>query len=329
MIASLLLLLAPVSGSREPQPPEPSSAPVSTSIHGAVVAPWSSRRGSVPKPHRSKSGSPRGPRLRAPHSVTPQDDGGLAHRGDVLPAEVVEGLANEVGQKVLGDVIQIHLLLDPRLLGMGEGEAKKQSLAKFLALEGTELPDPLLEALTRESDFGESTVHRLLNNVLDDYLNLFFRDVQRGSSLTRHIRGESAPALKQIYFTADLQAGSVVVEGEVRLRVKLNLSLVHIALQSEPPFAVHSLERLWSDRGFGESVLPPLNASGSLGVEEIDRAFRAACIDALRGGLALSLWGNGRLSKGKWTQRRPDVVGEPLTTSDNFRYRPGRKGGRR
>lgn len=290
----------------------------------------------APEPFgRDSVGPPATPARRDPprSAVTPatQDDGGLAHRGDVLPAEVDEGLPPEVGQTVLGNVGQIHLLIDPRLLGPrepsegSEGESTP-SLAELLALEGTELPDSLLEALARESDFGESTVHRLLNNVLDDYLNLFFRDVQRGSSLTRHLRSESVPALKKLFFTADLQAGSVVIDGESRLRVKLHLTLVHISLQSEPPFAIHSLERLWSDRGFGEAALPPPNAQGILEAEGVDRAFRAACIDALRGGLALSLWGNSRLARSQWTRPRPDVVGEPLTTSDNFRYRGDRRG---
>ena len=233
----------------------------------------------------------------------------IESRSDVLPAEVLDALPPDVGRRVLGGSQPIYLLVNPALRG---GEGDPAGLPEVLALEGTELPANLLAALGRRRDGRGAAVAWQVQRVLRDYLTRFFEDVRDSESLERLIqRHRLAESYRLIVLAADARAGAVR-EGEgpdSSLQLKLSLRLVRIELDARAPHPVAGLELLWADCARGQARLPRPGPSGELDEREVYRALRVACIEAIRGQLALSLWGNPRLRDGRWFGERPDAVG--------------------
>ncbi len=218
---------------------------------------------------------------------------------DVLPQRLVERMPAGLDSHLVGRH-PLLLLVNPQLKGGGP-----TPLATLLALEGTELPAALLEVLGEQGSGRKAPVHWQLERVFRDYLRLVFAQVDEGDDLLNLVQHKRALHTSMFVMTVDAWLG---VQDE-RIVVRVVNRLWRLELAREAPFPVDNAELLYSDRARGDAPLPERDRAGRFEERALFAAYRAAIIDAIRGQLAVSLWGNPALREHSWRSRRPDPIG--------------------
>lgn len=220
--------------------------------------------------------------------------------GDVLPASVVARMAPDLDRRLVNGQ-PLLLLVNPQLKG-----GTDLPIEERLALAGTTLDADLIRQLgARPDGRREAPVYWQLERVFRDYLRLVFAEVEEGDDLQSLVQRKRALQSTLLVVTVDAQLG---VRDE-RLFVKIAMRLWRIELGREAPFPVRSAEMLYADRALGSVPLPAREADGAFESRQLFAAYRAAIIDAIRGKLAMSLWGNPALREHSWIEPRPDPIG--------------------
>ena len=225
---------------------------------------------------------------------------------DVLPPSLYDRLGPELGRELVGADQPVYLLINPLLRGES---GSPEELRRALTLPGTELSSELFALLgKRDEQSPTAQVYRQLERVFDDYLGLFFKPIQKGASLQGFVQYKREK--RMILVSVDAQTG--VRAGQLEVKVWMRLWRLEFSLGA--PFAVKSAEMLYSDRAIGRAALPVPAASGH-SEYAVFAAFRTAVIDAIRGQLALSLWGDPALLSARWTEERSDPItaGAPVS----------------
>lgn len=258
---------------------------------------------------------------------------------DILPESVVRNLDKEVCMNLLKKTpestavplfVMVNPALSPSVLNkrpLGADESKNQGvpqvnnkyLAEWIESWAGEGVEPLskseIAGLTAEQD-GAPALYSRLEDTSKAFMEKFF-----GNSV--EARERLFQVILESYYKKPLLlvAGFNVrcwKEGETgkdRIVVKLTIRIQRIVVNRDQyPDLVESVELLFRDEALGHAILPSKRLAGSdpeRHTREVQDAYQAAIVDALRSKIALSLWHNARMSEEPWAHGQREKIVSP------------------